>query len=206
MSISTNVQSELLVVAPASGARIVHVAEPDADVDRRVVEHDPEAGCAAAMARSQLIGAHVEANGDIVTRGFDGDLAGWSLRAPEASDRGMRSRRALSSRHDEGTYRQAADPLDAAGHLEHGDSPVLVRCRPAALGGRDWIIVCQQALIDLAKQAERTGINEAEADTLLEWAEEYGVPPRANDMRTDHWVSGGDIGIGPVNHMPVPVQ
>ena len=37
----------------------------------------------------------------------------------------------------------------------------------------------QSALIDLAKQAQRKkGISKKEADTLLDWADEYGLPHR----------------------------
>jgi WD40 repeat protein len=47
--------------------------------------------------RPHLIGVHIEATGDIVTRGFSGDLARWSLPAPqqviEACDRDERCRR-----------------------------------------------------------------------------------------------------------------
>jgi len=60
----------------------------------------------------------------------------------------------------------------------------------------------QAALVDLAKTAERTGIDRATADTLMDWAKEYGLPAR-NDIGTSHWVGGDHIHIGPVNHIPV---
>ena len=59
-----------------------------------------------------------------------------------------------------------------------------------------------RAVIELAKDAERTGISRAEAETLLEWAEEYEIPGR-NDIGTTHWIGGDHIKIGPFNHIPV---
>jgi len=62
----------------------------------------------------------------------------------------------------------------------------------------------QDAVIQLAKQAKRTGgVTEEEAQTLLNWAREYGVKPARNDIGTDHWVGGDHIHVGPVNHIPV---
>jgi RHS repeat-associated protein len=61
----------------------------------------------------------------------------------------------------------------------------------------------QDALIQLAKDAQRRGgVNQQDAQTLLDWANEYGVKGR-NDIGTNHWVGGDHIHIGPVNHLPV---
>jgi RHS repeat-associated protein len=59
------------------------------------------------------------------------------------------------------------------------------------------------ALIQLAKEAKRTGASPEDAKTLLKWAEEYGVNPAHNHIGTDHWVGGDHIRVGPVNHIPV---
>ncbi len=62
----------------------------------------------------------------------------------------------------------------------------------------------QDAVIQLAKQAKRTGgVTEEEAKTLLDWAKEYGVKPAQNHIGTDHWVGGDHIRVGPINHIPV---
>jgi hypothetical protein len=61
----------------------------------------------------------------------------------------------------------------------------------------------QDALIQLAKDAQRRGgVNQRDAQTLLDWANEYGLRNR-NDIGTNHWVGGDHIHIGPVNHLPV---
>ena len=60
----------------------------------------------------------------------------------------------------------------------------------------------QEALVDLAQQARRTGINQGDAQTLLDWADEVGLNAR-NDIGTNHWVGGDHIHIGPINHIPV---
>jgi len=60
----------------------------------------------------------------------------------------------------------------------------------------------QAALIDLAKEGQRTGVTPGEANTLMQWAQEYGVSFR-NDIGTTHWIRGDHIHIGPVNHIRV---
>jgi len=60
----------------------------------------------------------------------------------------------------------------------------------------------QAALVDLAKAARRRGASPDDAKTLLDWADEVGLPSR-NDIGTDHWDYGDHIHIGPVNHIPV---
>lgn len=55
----------------------------------------------------------------------------------------------------------------------------------------------------MAKDAKRTGVSPAEADTLLQWAAEYKVTPAHNHIGTNHWVGGDHIRIGRVNHIPV---
>jgi hypothetical protein len=62
----------------------------------------------------------------------------------------------------------------------------------------------QEALSDLAKEKERKGITNDEADNLLEWADEYDFPAR-DDRGKDHWNAkdGVDhIHLGP-KHIPV---
>ena len=60
----------------------------------------------------------------------------------------------------------------------------------------------EQALVELAKRAQSTGISATEADTMLQWANEIGMRYR-NDIGTSHWIGGDHIHIGPVNHIPV---
>ena len=63
----------------------------------------------------------------------------------------------------------------------------------------------QAALVDLAKWARRLGATPEEAETLLKWAEEYGLKALDHTGPKDaaHWVGGPHIHIGPVSHIPV---
>jgi RHS repeat-associated protein len=63
----------------------------------------------------------------------------------------------------------------------------------------------QEALIDIAKEGGKTGVTDEEADTLLQWGQEYGNGRWKNqDHRgTDHWVGGDHIHTGGVGHIPV---
>jgi len=61
----------------------------------------------------------------------------------------------------------------------------------------------QQALVALAKEAERRGVTEEEADTLLQWAKEYGVPSRAPEIHPGRAFEFPHIHVGPVNHIRV---
>jgi hypothetical protein len=60
----------------------------------------------------------------------------------------------------------------------------------------------QEALTGLAKEAERKGgVTQNDAETLVEWGEETGLPSRGPE---NHGGASGDhIHIGPVNHLPV---
>jgi hypothetical protein len=61
----------------------------------------------------------------------------------------------------------------------------------------------QQALVELAKQAQRTGLTVPEAKVMLKWAQEYNVQPALNHINTNHWTGGPHIRIGLTNHIPV---
>jgi hypothetical protein len=61
----------------------------------------------------------------------------------------------------------------------------------------------QSALIELAKEAQRTGVDREGAQTLLNWAAEYKLIPALDHIGTWHWVGGDHIRVGPVNHIPV---
>ncbi len=61
----------------------------------------------------------------------------------------------------------------------------------------------QSALLQLSKEAQRSGVSQSEAQQLLKWAKEYGVQPAHNHVGTDHWIGGDHIRVGPVNHIPV---
>jgi RHS repeat-associated protein len=62
----------------------------------------------------------------------------------------------------------------------------------------------QQALIDLAKQGQRTGVTPQEADQLLQWAKETGVPARGPEVHPGRpFGQFPHIHIGPIDHIPV---
>jgi len=61
----------------------------------------------------------------------------------------------------------------------------------------------QASLIELAKDAKRTGISSEDADTLLQWSNEYNIIPTLDHRGTTHWAGGDHIRIGPINHIPV---
>jgi hypothetical protein len=62
----------------------------------------------------------------------------------------------------------------------------------------------QQALIDLAKGARRTGLSPTDARTMLDWADEFGLPTGGGFIHQgDHWIVGlPHIHIGGM-HIPV---
>ncbi len=59
----------------------------------------------------------------------------------------------------------------------------------------------QQALSDLVSNNGKKRFSNADADTLLEWADEYNFPAR-DDRGKGHWKGGEHIHIGP-RHVPV---
>ncbi len=59
----------------------------------------------------------------------------------------------------------------------------------------------QEAAIELAKEAKRRGVSDAEADALLELAREVGLPVR-DDRGKDHWGGRSHIHVGGY-HIPV---
>jgi SpoU rRNA methylase family enzyme len=64
----------------------------------------------------------------------------------------------------------------------------------------------QAALIELAKDAKRTGVSMEDAKTLLQWADEYKVSPALDHtgINAHEWKYGFDhIRIGPINHIQV---
>jgi hypothetical protein len=64
----------------------------------------------------------------------------------------------------------------------------------------------QEALIQLAKEAKRTGATPEQAETLLKWAKEYDLKGLDHTGATDaaHWLGGRPhIHIGGVRHIPV---
>jgi RHS repeat-associated protein len=68
----------------------------------------------------------------------------------------------------------------------------------------------QDALIQLAKEAERTGgLTPEDAEALKEWAEEYGVTFRGPEIHPNRNFNVPHVHIGPISHIPVslgPVQ
>lgn len=92
---------------------------------------------------------------------------------------------------------------------------------PVTLGGGSWIAPFpvtnggmvttsqrnnpeQETLIELAK-AKKRGVTPDEADTLLDWAAEYGVPHHGQEQHThgSPISRAPHIHIGPVGHIPV---
>jgi hypothetical protein len=64
----------------------------------------------------------------------------------------------------------------------------------------------QAALIELAKEAKRTGVSADDAKTLLNWADEYGIKPALDHTGSNahDWGYGYDhIRIGQQNHIEV---
>ena len=62
----------------------------------------------------------------------------------------------------------------------------------------------QDALVQLAKVAKNTGVSEADAETLLNWGQEYGMGCRGPEQHSSRgFGSSNHIHISPVNHIPV---
>jgi hypothetical protein len=58
------------------------------------------------------------------------------------------------------------------------------------------------ALVDLAKQAKRTGVDAEDAKTLLKWADEYKVKPaRGPEIHPKRNFQDEHIHVGPVDHI-----
>ncbi len=67
----------------------------------------------------------------------------------------------------------------------------------------------QQAVVQLAKDAARSGISEEDFSTLSDWADEYGLSSRGPEIHPDGdgWASENWHGhIGPINHIPITMQ
>jgi hypothetical protein len=62
----------------------------------------------------------------------------------------------------------------------------------------------QDALVQLAKSAKRTGVDPTDAQTLLEWADELRLVGRGPEVHPGRpWGWSPHIHIGPINHIPV---
>jgi RHS repeat-associated protein len=62
----------------------------------------------------------------------------------------------------------------------------------------------QDALIKIAKKAQRNGLSPEDAEALREWAEEYDVPFRGPEEHpTRGFGSQPHVHVGPVDHIPV---
>jgi RHS repeat-associated protein len=62
----------------------------------------------------------------------------------------------------------------------------------------------QDALVQLAKSAKRTGIDQADAQTLVDWAHEVGLEGRGPEVHPGRpWGRFPHIHVGPINHIPV---
>ena len=62
----------------------------------------------------------------------------------------------------------------------------------------------QQALVKLAQLAKRSGVSADDAETLLKWADEVGLPARGPEIHPNRpVVNSWHIHVGPVDHIPV---
>ncbi len=62
----------------------------------------------------------------------------------------------------------------------------------------------QQALIDIAKTAKKTGgVTEAEAKILKEWSDEYNIPFRGPEAHPNRPFNLPHIHVGPVDHIKI---
>ncbi|MBQ7262124.1 MAG: hypothetical protein IJR14_00240, partial [Synergistaceae bacterium] len=65
----------------------------------------------------------------------------------------------------------------------------------------------QEALVDLAQDAQKRGVSRENAETLVKWAEEYGFKPlihwEGHAGGTNAVTQGPHFRIGPVNHIPI---
>ncbi len=63
----------------------------------------------------------------------------------------------------------------------------------------------QEAISELVKEYGKKGVSDADADTLLDWAEEYDFPNRDDRGKPPHWKGGQNrehIHLGP-KHIPI---
>jgi hypothetical protein len=61
----------------------------------------------------------------------------------------------------------------------------------------------QAALVELAKEAKKKGVRKADAETLLEWAKETGLPGRGPEAHPTREFKDPHIHVGPVDHIKV---
>jgi RHS repeat-associated protein len=60
----------------------------------------------------------------------------------------------------------------------------------------------QAALVDLAKEAQKKGVNKDDANTLLQWADEYKLPNRGPETHPNRpYGKDPHIHVGPVDHI-----
>ncbi len=60
----------------------------------------------------------------------------------------------------------------------------------------------QQVVIDFAKEAQRKGITSEDAQTLLKWADEYGIDSRGPEIHSRRpYGKNPHIHIGPIDHI-----
>jgi len=96
------------------------------------------------------------------------------------------------------TVSSAAPAAASYGTATQSSSPVS-QAAPAARYSAD-----QSALIDLAWEAKKLNISPANAQTLLNWGNEYNLVPTLNHTIPPlHWNNTPHIRIGPVNHIKV---
>ena len=105
----------------------------------------------------------------------------------------------------ENNDKPADTPAPSAPDAPSGPDAPSCPADPAAPTEAEILEGNRRALIELANKGKRN-LSDSNADTLLDWADKYGVDAR-DDRGTDHWVSWDGIKdhihIGPINHIPV---
>ena len=83
------------------------------------------------------------------------------------------------------------------------ENPVIENIKPQnkPKGNNKRHTSSQEALNEIAKEGERKGVTNSDADTLLNWADEYDLQGR-DDRGKDHWIGGEHIHVGG-KHIPI---
>ncbi|QOY91372.1 RHS repeat-associated core domain-containing protein [Paludibaculum fermentans] len=108
---------------------------------------------------------------------------------------------------------EVADGLNGAIYLAQGDwgNAALSAASMIPIGGQlaggtriaKRFVSHESALIDLAKQFKRRGLNSQEVDIMRDWAKEYGVYFRGPEAHPNRNFTIPHVHIGPIDHIPV---
>ncbi|MGQ0743500.1 MAG: hypothetical protein ACT4OS_04025, partial [Acidimicrobiales bacterium] len=138
------------------------------------------------------------------------DVAGALLPGATGLGAASRARRAVSGADElGGVARTAAQTTrcGVGGWIERHQARGALTGEAGAVrfpGGGSRFTTDQDALVQLAKSAKRTGVDPTDARTLLDWADEYGLPGRGPEIHPGRpWGQFPYIHIGPISHIPV---